>query len=126
MKQREGSVFLPKNPIPVEALPMDSIESVNLERYDIQTLQDLILIDDEQLQELISLGLSDGAVDQAEQILGAILSLPELAKDELVESVSVKALNEFAKEKGILTGLQLYTAIDNVSVLPGVGPATQK
>ena len=126
LKQREGSVFLPKNPIPVEALPMDSIEGVNLERYDIQTLQDLILIDEEQLQELISLGLSDGAVDQAEQILGAILSLPELAKDELVESVSVKALNEFAKEKGILTGLQLYTAIDNVSVLPGVGPATQK
>ncbi|MHA1365687.1 MAG: DNA topoisomerase VI subunit B [Candidatus Heimdallarchaeota archaeon] len=126
LKQREGSVFLPKNPIPVEALPMDSIEGVNLERYDIQTLQDLILIDDEELQELISLGLSDGAVDQAEQILGAILSLPELAKDELVESVSIKALNEFAKEKGILTGLQLYPAIDNVSVLPGVGPATQK
>jgi len=126
LKQREGSVFLPKHPIPVEALPMDSIEGVNLERYDIQTLQDLILLDDEQLQELISLGLSDGAVDQAEQILNAILSLPELAKDELVESVSIKALNEFAKEKGILTGLDIYNAIDNVSVLPGVGPATQK
>ncbi|MBK5112486.1 MAG: DNA topoisomerase VI subunit B [Candidatus Heimdallarchaeota archaeon] len=126
LKLREGSLFLPKNPIPVEALPMDSIEGVNLERYDIQTLQDLILIDDDQLNELISLGLSEEATDQAEQILRAILELPELAKDELVESASAKALDEFAKERGILDGLQLYSSIDPVSVLPGVGPATQK
>ena len=126
LRLREGSLFLPKNPIPVEALPMDSIEGVNLERYDIQTLQDLILIGDVQLQELISLGLSEEAPDQAEQILRAILELPELAKDELVESVSAKALDEFVKERGILDGLQLYNSIDNVSVLPGVGPATQK
>ncbi len=126
LRLREGSLFLPKNPIPVEALPMDSIEGVNLERYDIQTLQDLILIGDNQLQELISLGLSEEAPDQAEQILRAILELPELAKDELVESVSAKALDEFAKERGILDGLQIYSSIDNVSVLPGIGPATQK
>ncbi len=126
LRLREGSLFLPKNPIPVEALPMDSIEGVNLERYDIQTLQDLILIDETQLQELISLGLSEEAPDQAEQILRAILELPELARDELVESVSAKALDEFAKERGILDGLKIYNSIDSVSVLPGVGPATQK
>ncbi|HUU78930.1 MAG TPA: DNA topoisomerase VI subunit B [candidate division Zixibacteria bacterium] len=126
LKQREGSIFLPKNPIPVEALPMDSIEGVNLERYDIQTLQDLILLDDDQIQELISLGLSEEALDQAYQILQAILELPELAKDELVESASVKALDEFAKERGILTALELYNGIDSVSTLAGVGPATQK
>ncbi|MGC9778626.1 MAG: DNA topoisomerase VI subunit B [Candidatus Heimdallarchaeota archaeon] len=126
LRQREGSIFLPKNPIPVEALPMDSIEGVNLERYDIQTLQDLVLLDEDQTQELISLGMSEEASDQAEQILRAILELPELAKDELVESASAKALDEFAKERGIIDGMNLYNAIDNVSVLPGVGPATQK
>ena len=126
LKQREGSIFLPKNPIPVEALPMDSIEGVNLERYDIQTLQDLILLDDDRLQELISLGLSEEALDQAQQILQAILELPELAKEELVESASVKALDEFAKERGILTALEIYDGNDSVSTLPGVGPATQK
>lgn len=126
LKQREGSIFLPKNPIPVEALPMDSIEGVDLERYDIQTLQDLILLDEDQLQELISLGLSEEAVDQAEQILTAILQLPEIAKDELVESVSAKALDEFAKERGIIAGMALYNADDSLSELTGVGPATEK
>ena len=126
LKQRDGSIFLPKNPIPVEALPMDSIEGVNLERYDIQTLQDLILLDDNQMQELISLGLSEEALDQAEQILSAILELPELAKYELVESASAKALDEFARERGIIDGLNLYDAVDSVSILPGVGPATQR
>ncbi|MHA1221423.1 MAG: DNA topoisomerase VI subunit B, partial [Candidatus Heimdallarchaeota archaeon] len=126
LKVREGSVFLPKNPIPVEALPMDSIEGVNLERYDIQTLQDLVLIDEDQLQELISLGLSEESIDQAEQILAAILELPELAKDELVESVSAKALDEYAKERGIIDAIDIYDAVDNVSVLPGIGPATEK
>ncbi len=126
LKQRDGSIFLPKNPIPVEALPIDSIEGVNLDRYDIQTLQDLILIDDEQMQELISLGLSEEALDQAEQILVAILELPELAKDELVESVSAKALDEFARDRGIIDGMDLYEGMDSVTTLPGVGPATQK
>ncbi|NHJ39271.1 MAG: DNA topoisomerase VI subunit B [Asgard group archaeon] len=126
LKQREGSIFLPKNPIPVEALPMDSIEGVDLERYDIQTLQDLILLDEDQLQELISLGLSEESVDQAEQILTAILELPEIAKDELVESVSAKALDEFAKERGIIAGMDLYNADDSLSELSGVGPATEK
>lgn len=126
LKQREGSIFLPKNPIPVEALPMDSIEGVDLERYDIQTLQDLILLDDDQLQELISLGLSEEAVDQAQQILTAILELPEIAKDELVESVSAKALDEFAKERGIISGMALFNADDSLSELSGVGPATEK
>ncbi|NHJ47877.1 MAG: DNA topoisomerase VI subunit B [Asgard group archaeon] len=126
LKHREGSIFLPKNPIPVEALPMDSIEGVDLERYDIQTLQDLILIDDQQLQELISLGMSEEAMDQAQQILTAILELPEIAKDELVESVSAKALDEFAKERGIISGMDLYNANDKVSELQGVGQATAK
>ena len=126
LQLREGSIFLPKNPIPVEALPMDSIEGVDLERYDIQTLQDLILLDDEQLQELFSLGLSEEAMDQAQQILSAIMELPELAKDELVESVSAKALDVFAKERGIVAGMDIYGAIDSVSVLPGIGPATEK
>ncbi|MHA1630958.1 MAG: DNA topoisomerase VI subunit B [Candidatus Heimdallarchaeota archaeon] len=126
LKLREGSIFLPKNPIPIEALPLESIESVDLERYDIQTLQDLILLDEEQLQELISLGLSEEAIDQAQQILTAILELPEIAKDELVESVSAVALDEFAKERGILSGLELYHGIDPVTALPGIGPATAK
>lgn len=126
LKQRDGSIFLPKNPIPVEALPIDSIEGVNLDRYDIQTLQDLILLDDEQVQELISLGLSEEALDQAEQILSAILELPELAKYELVESVSAKALDEFARERGIIDSMNLYEGMDSVTTLPGVGPATQK
>jgi DNA topoisomerase-6 subunit B len=126
LKQREGSIFLPKNPIPVEALPMDSIEGVDLERYDIQTLQDMILLDENQLQELIALGLSEEAIDQSEQILTAILELPELAKDELVESVSAKALDEFAKERGIISGMDLYNADDALSNLQGVGQATAK
>jgi len=126
LKNREGSVFLPKNPIPVEALPMDSIEGVNLERYDIQTLQDLILLNEDQLQELFSLGLSEDALDQSEQILRAILELPEIAKDELVESTSAVALDEFAKERGIIDGIELYGALDNLSRLPGVGPATER
>jgi len=126
LRLREGSIFLPKNPIPIEALPLESIESVDLERYDIQTLQDLILLDENQLQELISLGLSEEAIDQAEQILTAILELPEIAKDELVESVSAIALDEFAKERGILSRLEIYHAMDSVTVLPGIGPATAK
>ncbi len=126
LQLREGSIFLPKNPIPVEALPLDSIEGVDLERYDIQTLQDLILLDDDQLQELFSLGLSEDAIDQAQQILSAIMELPELAKDELVESVSAKALDVFAKERGIVAGMELYGALDLVSVLPGIGPATER
>ncbi|MFW9924552.1 MAG: DNA topoisomerase VI subunit B [Candidatus Thorarchaeota archaeon] len=126
LTNRDGSIFLPKNPIPVEALPMDSIESVDLERYDIQTLQDLILLDENRLNELISLGLSEEAIDQAQQILSAILELPELAKEELVESASVKALTEFAKERGILDGLDLHNGSDSVAMLPGIGPATEK
>jgi DNA topoisomerase-6 subunit B len=126
LKQREGSVFLPKNPIPVEALPMESFEGVNLERYDIQTLQDLILLDEEQLQELYSLGLAEDAVDQSEQILDAMLELPELSKDDLVESTSAKALDEFKKEHGIVEAMELYDGIDEVTELPGVGPATEK
>ena len=126
LTQREGSIFLPKNPIPVEALPMDSIEGVNLERYDIQTLQDLILLDESRMQELISLGMSEEATDQAQQILSAILELPELAKEELVESASVKALTEFAKQRGIVDGLDLFNGGDSVSSLPGIGPATEK
>ncbi|MBN1330745.1 MAG: DNA topoisomerase VI subunit B [Candidatus Heimdallarchaeota archaeon] len=126
LQLREGSIFLPKNPIPVEALPMDSIEGVDLERYDIQTLQDLILLDDDQLQELFSLGLSEESIDQAQQILSAIMELPELAKDELVESVSAKALDVFVKERGIVAGMDIYGALDSVSVLPGIGPATER
>ncbi|MBD3189535.1 MAG: DNA topoisomerase VI subunit B, partial [Candidatus Heimdallarchaeota archaeon] len=126
LKQREGSVVLPRNPIPVESLPYESIEGVNLERYDIQTLQDLLLLDEEQLKELYALGLSEDAVEQAEQILGALLELPELAKDELMESTSAKALTEFAKERGILAGIELYNGDDELTTLPGIGPATER
>jgi hypothetical protein len=70
--------------------------------------------------------MSEEAIDQAEQILTAILELPEIAKDELVESVSAKALDEFAKERGIISGMDLYNANDKVSELQGVGQATAK